>query len=237
MFERVRALLAKAESTTFPEEAEAFSAKAQELMSRHSIDRAMLDAAAAAEAGTGGSPSRPLGYRIRVDNPYASPKSILLSQVARANDCTAVWQQHLGQSSVFGFQTDIEAVELLYTSLLVQATAAMVAAGPQVDWRGRSRTRSFRHSFLIAYSARIGQRLREARAAGWAAAGAVYGEAALAPVLAGRAEAVEEVFRAEFPRTSRQVARVSNSAGLYAGRVAADLAHLSTRPEMPADVA
>ena len=31
---RVRALLAKAESTTFPEEAEALTAKAQELMAR-----------------------------------------------------------------------------------------------------------------------------------------------------------------------------------------------------------
>jgi hypothetical protein len=40
----VRALLAKAESTTYPEEADALTAKAQELMARHSIDRAMLDA-------------------------------------------------------------------------------------------------------------------------------------------------------------------------------------------------
>ncbi|WP_017570470.1 DUF2786 domain-containing protein, partial [Nocardiopsis halotolerans] len=39
---RVRALLAKAESTEFPSEAEALSARAQELMARHSIDRALL---------------------------------------------------------------------------------------------------------------------------------------------------------------------------------------------------
>lgn len=37
---RVRALLAKAEDTKFPEEAEALSAKAQELMSRYSLQRA-----------------------------------------------------------------------------------------------------------------------------------------------------------------------------------------------------
>ena len=36
--ERVRALLAKAESTTFPDEAEAFTAKAQELIAQHAID-------------------------------------------------------------------------------------------------------------------------------------------------------------------------------------------------------
>ncbi|HEY0696309.1 MAG TPA: DUF2786 domain-containing protein, partial [Micromonospora sp.] len=42
MLGRVRALLAKAESTDFPEEADAFTAKAQELMARHRIDHALL---------------------------------------------------------------------------------------------------------------------------------------------------------------------------------------------------
>ena len=37
MLERVRALLAKAESTTFPEEADALTAKAQQLMTRHAL--------------------------------------------------------------------------------------------------------------------------------------------------------------------------------------------------------
>ena len=40
---KVQALIAKAESTEFPDEAEAFMAKAQELMTRHAIDLAMLD--------------------------------------------------------------------------------------------------------------------------------------------------------------------------------------------------
>jgi hypothetical protein len=39
MLDRVRALLAKAESTDFPQEADAFTARAQELMARHRIDR------------------------------------------------------------------------------------------------------------------------------------------------------------------------------------------------------
>ena len=41
---RVRALLAKAEATNFPEEAEALSAKAQELIIEHSIEAGQLDA-------------------------------------------------------------------------------------------------------------------------------------------------------------------------------------------------
>ncbi|NEA40757.1 DUF2786 domain-containing protein, partial [Streptomyces sp. SID11385] len=41
MLTRIRALLAKAEATGFPEEAEALTTKAQELMARHSIDEAL----------------------------------------------------------------------------------------------------------------------------------------------------------------------------------------------------
>lgn len=44
MLTRIRALLAKAEATGFPEEAEALTTKAQELMARHSIDEALLAA-------------------------------------------------------------------------------------------------------------------------------------------------------------------------------------------------
>lgn len=55
--------------------------------------------------------------------------------------------------------SDLDAVELLFTSLLVQATTAMLAAGSRQDAHGRSRTRSFRQSFLAAYAQRIGERL------------------------------------------------------------------------------
>src|SRR5438552_3000516 len=57
---------------------------------------------------------------------------------------------------------DLDAVELLFTSLLVQANAAMIRAGGKKDEYGRSRTRSFRQSFLVPYAIRIGERLAEA---------------------------------------------------------------------------
>lgn len=43
MLGKIRGLLAKAESTQFPAEAEAFSAKAQDLMTRYAIDHALLE--------------------------------------------------------------------------------------------------------------------------------------------------------------------------------------------------
>lgn len=228
VLEKVRALLAKAESTTFPEEAEALSAKAQELMARHAIDAAMVGSGA---DGAGAASDGPTGVRVPVDDPYASPKSILLAEVAAANRCRAVWSKGLGFSTVLGFEPDLEFVDILYTSLLVQATSAMVAAGSQIDRTGRSRTRSFRQAFLLAYASRIGQRLREAEAASRAAAAEQYGPALL-PVLADRSAAVRAAEAAAFPHLVSRSVSISNAAGWAAGQAAADLASLSGRTEV-----
>ncbi|MFI0356784.1 DUF2786 domain-containing protein [Actinomadura sp. 9N407] len=223
MLGKVRALLAKAESTEFPEEAEALSARAQELMARHSIDHALLDAEL-------GGTSEPAGRRMAVDTPYDGPKAALLTVVADANRCRAVWHRELGFSTVLGFPADLAAVEMLFTSLLVQATTAMVHAGPRRDAAGRSRTRSFRHAFLNAYASRIGERLREA--AGRAAASEPGGRD-LVPVLAARDRAVDDAVETMFPNLARGRARtVSNHEGWAAGRAAADLASLNARSEV-----
>src|ERR687897_569008 len=164
---RVAALPAKAESTTFPDEAEALTAKAQELVTRHAIDMATVDA----ERGRGPEVA---GRRIGIDDPYARARVTLLSEVAMANRCRAVWSQAFGFATVFGDEGDLDAVEMLFTSLLVQATRAMVVERPpdrRPDRRGRpgvgsagsgSATRSFRQSFLVAYAHCIGDRLRHA---------------------------------------------------------------------------
>ena len=124
--ERVRALLAKAESTSFPEEAEAFTIKAQELMARYGIDAAMVAAARHDQS----APSRRV---VRLDAPYSSAKAILLSVIARANRCAMVWSTVDHEAQVFGFDVDLDVVELLYVSLHLQATSAMLSAGRQVD--------------------------------------------------------------------------------------------------------
>ena len=126
MLSRIRALLAKAESTEFAEEAEALSARAQELMAKYSIDHALL----AAESGRAETPG---GRRIAVDNPYEAPKATLLQTVAQANRCRVVWSKEIGLVTVIGFPADLDAVELLFTSLLVQANTAMLRAGAKQD--------------------------------------------------------------------------------------------------------
>jgi len=230
MLERVRALLAKAESTTFPEEAEALSAKAQELMARHAIDRALLEATAGFGDGSGVS-----GRRLLIDDPYAKEKSLLLGTVAGANRCSAVWSPEFGWSTVFGADDDLDIVDLLFTSLLCQATAAMAAAGSSTcdGPSGRpSRTRSFRQSFLIAYARRIGVRLREATEAAAGEAAETYGSERLLPVLAARSKAAEEAVEEAFPHLSRARFAAHDPAGWAAGAAAADVANLNIRREV-----
>ncbi|WP_455908463.1 DUF2786 domain-containing protein [Streptomyces lydicus] len=223
---RIRGLLAKAEATDFPEEAEALSAKAQELMARHSIDEALLDSAAGSADGAGG----PSALRIGIEGPYEQAKALLLDAVAAANRCRAVWAADVGFSTLVGFPPDLEAAELLYTSLLLQATTAMNRAGDQHHARGRSRrTRDFRQTFLVGYADRIRDRLTAATEAATAAAGADSAGTApdLLPVLAARELAVEETTGTLFPDTAPVRLRgVHDAAGWHQGRAAADRAQL-----------
>jgi hypothetical protein len=219
---RVRGLLAKAESTTFPEEAEALSAKAQELMSRYSLERIVIDSA----DSSGSDPHPATARRLWLDTPYVAAKALLVGAVAEANRCRTVLSEKLGFTTVLGDEVDLEIVELLATSLLVQATRAMVSAGSQTTRSGRSRTRSYRQSFLIAYATRIGERLTTARDAG---AAAVSDPGRLLPVLAAREQVVDELFESMFPESVSRSFSVGNAAGWHAGRAAADLAVLDTR--------
>ena len=141
-----------------------------------------------------------------------------------------------GFSTVVGFASDIEIVEVLYTSLLVQATKAMTASGAVRDSTGRSRTRSFRQSFLIGFARRIGERLQTATQTATDDAIDVHGSNLL-PVLAGRTADVEDAIATMFPHLVANSARVSNAAGWAAGRAAADLAHLGPDQELLPGVA
>ncbi|MFD3532366.1 DUF2786 domain-containing protein [Streptomyces sp. NPDC058664] len=215
MLTRIRALLAKAEATGYPEEAEALTAKAQELMARHSLDEATLAAGAP-------SPETPGAIRIGVEPPYEQAKAILLDAVATANHCRAVWNEAYGFSTVVGFEGDLDPVELLYTSLLVQGQAAMTRAEAEQRAGGRKRTKSFRQSFLLAYANRLGARLS-------ATSRRVSAETpTLLPALASRDLAVTTRTDELFPETRATRVRAAwDEAGWTHGASAADRAGLN----------
>jgi Protein of unknown function (DUF2786) len=210
---RIRALLAKAEATDYPAEAEALTAKAQDLMTRHAIDEALVHAEA-------GDSITVIGRRIHIDNPYALEKAILLNGVAEANRVRAAWSDFAASMTIVGVPTDLEQIEMLFTSLLIQATRAMTEAGEASRAHSVNRSSSFRRSFLIAYATRIGQRLDTASDE----AAATYGSA-LVPVFARQDEAIGEEYERLFPHVkSSVVGRNLNRRGWEAGTDAADRA-------------
>ena len=224
VLQRIRALLAQAESTTFEAEAETFTAKAQELMTRHAVDAAIV----AAGSSRSGDAARPVTVRLPVDAPYVDAKSLLLQIVASATRCRSVFHADLGLSTVVGFPDDVAAVELLFTSLLLQAQRALAEAAAGARAGTRQRGTSFRSAFLLAYAQRIGQRLEEVNQAVYAEAERAEGPAFL-PALRSREAAVDDAVEERFGElTSSRVRGGYDGLGWASGTAAADRARLNS---------
>jgi hypothetical protein len=219
MLNRVRALLAQAESTTFEAEAEAFTAKAQELITRHAIDMAMLAGPTVGdEVNT---------IRIAIDDPYVTAKSTLLFGVARHSRCRAVLHRGYAMASIIGLEHDVAATEMLFTSLLVQLQTAMHAAAATSSAGAHERSRGFRSSFVLAFAHRVAERLAEINAAIQSDVEADIGHS-LAPVLAARSAVVDAAVDEMFGPLGKISSRRSvDGAGWVSGRMAADRAQLN----------
>lgn len=241
----VRSLLSKAEATEFPEEAEAFFAKASELISRWAIDEAMLW-----DGADSGGREVPDELQLVVHGPYLAQKAILISGVARAHGCRAV---RLGGAtgsrteiiSIIGFPSDLRWVETLTTSLLMQLTSAMLSRCPKGI--SSSESASWRRSFIVGYAQEVRSRLEKDRAAAAAARAesAAHNDGAaggsdksgerrdsdgnsVALVLASRVAEVDQDFRQRFPYVRSSWASSGRSAhGHNAGRSAGKEASLT----------
>lgn len=234
----IRGLLAKAEATTFPAEAEAFTAKATELMQRYAIDEALLWAAGSDDGGS------PVEAIIVVHRPFTAQKAVLVTTVAESYRCHAL---RLGlktpdgaeRMSIVGFSSDVTMVETLVTSLFLQLTTAMTAPGAAPAGTS-TQVAGWRRSFIFGFTDTIGHRLAESRAAAaaeaeaaaratsssdpsQAAAGSGSAGPSVALVLRDRAEAVDDDFRRRYPyirqsRISIGTSAAGRRAGASAGR-------------------
>lgn len=220
----IRGLLAKAEhENTPPPEAEALSAKAAELMEKYSIGQAMLDAAAQA--------SKPAAVGRRViffaGHDFIGRKQDLLHSIALHNACTTVVTSTHGpepKSFVFGYESDLDLTEMLYTSLLIQAANALIAE----DVPFGENPRSFTTAWWSGYVGRIATRLHYSRRN--AEADAEKANPGTALVLKDRAAEVEKAQKDEFPET-RKVSRGrggKSRAGRAAGYAAGNRASLGS---------
>jgi hypothetical protein len=207
---QVRGLLAKAESTLYDEEAEALSAKAQELISKYSLEQLLAHA-------LGERQSSLISRRLWLDAPYVDAKANLVHQVALANRCRSVFDAPIGMCTLVGTSFDLSAVDLLVTSLLAQVQQAMLHQGSRIDRGGRSRTRSFRQSFLVSFAVHIGDRLRQVAADA--------SESSL-PVLREHDVRVDALTEQMFPGIVERTTAVTSAEGWAGGRAAAELARL-----------
>jgi hypothetical protein len=204
---RVRKLLVKAEADGVTHaEAQALTAKAAELMAKYGIDRALL---AARRPET----DRPADRVIDIGNPWGRVQAHLLCGLASALRCPCVILPRTGPGSrihVFGFASDIERTDVLYTSLLIQMWQGLAATQPPA-WA--QSPRAWRRSWLLGFATAVVARVRAAeQGAAQRAAGAVTGDGrSAALVLADRTAIVERSLRAAYPVTRRSRVTYSGS--------------------------
>lgn len=153
--ETVRKLLAKAERASTVEEADAFTAKAMQLMARHGIDEAMLAASGRSKDGLG-------MMKFTIRNPYSQAKGMLLGNIADAMRCKTVLhpdytRRSTGSASIFGWESDLRRVELLYTSLLLQAAPQVARQFPGVF--DEVSVATFRKNWFRGFAVEIWRRL------------------------------------------------------------------------------
>jgi hypothetical protein len=210
LLDRVRKLLAKAEAEgVTPHEAEALTAKAAELMARYGIDRALLGALHP-------ETDSPADRIFDLDNPWAAVKAHLLAGLASALRCQCILLSRPEPGSrihVFGYLSDLERADILFTSLLVQMARALAAEPVPAIGGG---VKAWRRSWMLGYASAVVARVRAAEEAAVADASAPGGAAdgpSTALVLADRALTVRHQAEQAYPRTRKT--RVTYSGNGY----------------------
>ncbi len=224
---KVAALLSKAESTTFPDEADALTAKAHALMAKYRIDAAMV-AAVSGVLEEGGI----VQHVFIMKGSYGARKLGLAHAVARATGCKGVstdfgkdpggrrgWRYRM---TVFGTKSDTIWCEDLFYSLCRQMDSSIARETKLRGYAGGT-GRQFGTGFVAGFTNEVAKRLKAVNetAVREAQDAAKPGEPSVAVVLASKAERVEKEFRIAFPRTgTRYQASVTSYTGYGAGKTA-----------------
>lgn len=169
---RIRGLLAKAESTEFPEEAKNLRAKAYELIGTYGIDEAVATAQAGhtqevkgitlTVADDGGYANQQLDLAYWVGDAIGCWVLMTYSQEARARRLLGKRQSY-DQVSVYGYANLVELTEILYTSLLLQLSGEREKiTAEEARSHGYKSTRSFRTSWGVGWVSEVRTRLRHA---------------------------------------------------------------------------
>lgn len=224
--EVIQALLAKAESTSFAGERDALLEKVGELVARYGIDEALLRRSGTAQ-------ERITTKTITLRGEYRQAHGQLLNTVTLETGARGFYvRPPRGDKNLYytvvAYPADLRRVEVLFTSLQLQAARALSTWWK--EWRNGARTPrqltgmerfKVRRSFLLGFAGTVGERLRAARERAEGAAEAA--EPGTGLVLRGRGDELEDFLR-QFNLRARsgslQVTRLGGDAGARAGLTA-----------------
>lgn len=234
MLARIAALLRQAEGTDNPHEAEAFMAAAQRLATATSIDLAV----ARSHSDQRTKAQMPEQRTITIG--AAGTKGLrtyvqLFVVIAAANDVKCDVASNSTFVYAYGFAEDIDASHALYASLVMQmvrASEAYIASGAHRP----TPTITARINFQLAFGARIGKRLTEAREEAQREAAADTGRPGTAIALRDKDIELKDFYRqaSQARGTWRATSATAgySSAARRAGDRAGRRARLGPRPEL-----
>jgi hypothetical protein len=210
--EKVRKLLAKAEGASTQEEADAFFAKAQDLITKWEIDSLEFR-----ELNTGPTEWHIVSREYEVSSYSPKHDAFVINCVARGMGMYGYQTPYVrgwskGSAVVFGTEEDFERFEMMLTSIQLQLTRAM-RQGENKAWN-RNQQRTYRLGFKMGYGQRIEERLLMARSK---ATGTSL-------VLAGKEDAIERALPDDLVGTSIRGSSSAREAGVNAAN-SADIGH------------
>ncbi|MFF0550912.1 DUF2786 domain-containing protein [Streptomyces sp. NPDC004311] len=230
---KVKALLRKAEDgASTEEEARAFLAKATELMAKYGIEQAMLDDL---EAPTG-----PLDKVVEVHPPYAMEMRRLLSWIAGAMRCRSVYpggKVNRLRVHLFGFETDVQASEVLFASLRLQMLVGADRADRLYRPAGED-ARAYKRSWMLGFIREVTDRVTAAQETARAAAqdeqeGAGSVGRSVALVLADRSTVVDARMNDRYPTLGKSRPAKFKGTGYRQGRVDGRRADIGGQSAVP----
>ncbi|WP_051164442.1 DUF2786 domain-containing protein [Nocardia testacea] len=159
MLDKVRKLLAKAESVAGTPEADVLNAKAFELIAKYGID----ETAARQRAGEGPASIEVADFVI--SGQYQREQTYLLHLLAKALHCSPLWDAANSaygtrRNLVYGTAGHIERLRIVYAMLMPQMLAGAARVRPPAD--AQVGVKAYRMSWMRGFYGTVESRLRKA---------------------------------------------------------------------------
>lgn len=229
MKQKIAMLLAKAENTPYPAEAEAFSEAAEKLMLRLGIARAELESVGETKPEKVGKVSREYKGIFAIAN--VTMAYSIATGFGHITGLQSSWNRGRNRTlHLIGVESDLADLTQLLDSLEMQALAALATWRKETADERRYCTAMEKElrdrSFLTGFGSTVGSRLRKARTVEEQSVKGTGTEL----VLVGKAQRVADYMAENYPNLRKGTSRQGHSyAGSNAGRRAGENANLGQK--------